>query len=151
VVLAAHRAAIEPVDPGNPISRVHEAATQVLFQGLLDLGLLSGDAEALFQERAWEPYFPHQTSHWLGLDVHDVGDYSRGGAPTLLEPGMVLTVEPGLYFGSHQEAVPEEFRGIGIRIEDDLLVTEEGAENLTAALPTDPGELVELVGRNSVP
>ncbi len=151
LVLAAHRAASKEVGPGKPIARVHEAASEVLFRGLIDLGVLSGDPEALVQERAWEPFFPHQTSHWLGLDVHDVGDYSQGGVPTLLEPGMVLTVEPGLYFGGDREAVPEEFQGIGIRIEDDLLVTTEGAENLTAALPTDPGELMELAGRTPVP
>ncbi|MGM0668957.1 MAG: aminopeptidase P N-terminal domain-containing protein [Gemmatimonadota bacterium] len=146
VVLEAHRAAIAEIRPGNPVSRVHEAATTTLVRGLTALGILSGREEDLVRERAWEPYFPHQTSHWLGLDVHDVGDYARRGTPTLLEPGMVLTVEPGLYFNPERTEIPEAFRGIGIRIEDDMVVTEDGAENLTEALPTSPEGVAGLVG-----
>lgn len=146
LVLEAKAAAEARIRPGNPVSRVHEAATAVLTRGLVDLGVLKGEETRLLQEKAWEPWFPHQTSHWLGLDVHDVGDYARDGESILLEPGMVLTVEPGLYFNPGREDAPDAFRGIGIRIEDDLLVTKEGAENLTGALPTAPEELSALVG-----
>lgn len=145
VVLEARRAAVAQIRPGNPVSRVHEAATTTLVRGLAALGILTGQEEDLIQEKAWEPYFPHQTSHWLGLDVHDVGDYVREGSPTLLEQGMVLTVEPGLYFNPERAEIPEAFRGIGIRIEDDLVVTEDGSENLTEVLPTSPEELEELM------
>lgn len=151
VVLEAQEAAIAQVRPGNPVSRVHEAAAAVITRGLMDLGVLSGERESLIQEEAWKPFFPHQTSHWLGLDVHDVGDYARGGQATLLAPGMVLTVEPGLYLSPEKEEIPSALKGIGIRIEDDILVTEEGFENLTGSLPRTPEALEALVGSGGVP
>lgn len=160
VVREAHEAALAAVHPGATTAQVHRAAVQALTRGLVDLEVLSGDVDALVEEEAYKPFFPHQTSHWLGLDVHDVGDYAVAGTARLLEPGMVLTVEPGLYFrpssveGSPDSSAspaaspdsPGPFRGIGVRLEDDVLVTESGAENLTAPLPVDAEEMVELVG-----
>ncbi len=137
VVLAALRAGREAVGPGAPVSGIHHAAVRTLTRGLVELGILKGKAEDLIREKAYEPFFPHQTSHWLGLDVHDVGDYAQKGESVLLEPGMVLTVEPGLYFRAQAREVPAAFRGMGIRLEDDLLVTETGSENLTAGLPVE--------------
>jgi len=146
VVLAAHEAALAMVRPGNPVSRIHEAALDALTHGLMELNVLSGDREELIQGKAYEKYFPHQTSHWLGLDVHDVGDFALRGTPRILEEGMVLTVEPGLYFSPVAEDQIGPFTGIGIRIEDDVLVTAGGAVNLTQELPTSPKEVEELVG-----
>ena len=104
-------------------------------RGLLRLGLLSGDAEKLIEEEAYKPFFMHKTSHWLGMDVHDVGSYFVNGKPRPLEPGMVLTVEPGIYIGKDYDKVPAQWRGIGVRIEDDILVTKDGPDNLTAGIP----------------
>lgn len=146
VVLGAHQAALGAVRPGSTVGQLHQTAVALLTEGLLELGVLSGGVEELIQKKAYEPYFPHQTSHWLGLDVHDVGDYARGGDSRRLEPGMVLTVEPGLYFPSKPGETSNPFTGIGVRIEDDVLVTEDGAENLTKALPVSPGEIQALVG-----
>lgn len=149
LVEAARSAAVEAVAPGVPVSRIHEVAVGVLTRGLVELGVLEGTVDQLVVEEAYKPFFPHQTSHWLGLDVHDVGDYAVDGEPRHLEPGMVLTVEPGLYFGpAAREAAGsrvEPWAGTGIRIEDDVLVTEEGRENLTAALPTDPDAVEALL------
>jgi Xaa-Pro aminopeptidase len=145
VVMDAHRAAIAAVRPGTTVGQVHDEALGQLTRGLVELGVLSGDPDELIQEKAFEPYFPHQTSHWLGLDVHDVGDYAEEGHSTVLEAGMVLTVEPGLYFSPRGEGPKTPFSGMGIRIEDDLLVTEGGSENLTAALPVLPDAVEALV------
>jgi Xaa-Pro aminopeptidase len=147
LVEAALRAGIEAVRPGETIGDVHAAATRVLVEGLVELGVLSGEVDGLLEQDAHKPFFPHQTSHWLGLDVHDPGDYARAGASRVLEPGMVFTVEPGLYF---RPGVADEqaagFAGIGVRIEDDVAVTADGRENLTAGLPTAAGDVEELVG-----
>ena len=113
---------------------------------LVELGVLTGDVEELIRGEAYRPYYMHQTSHWLGLDVHDVGAYTAGGKPRRLEPGMVFTVEPGLYFHGDEEACPDRYRGIGVRIEDDVLVTEDGCEVLSSAVPKDPEAVEELVG-----
>lgn len=149
VVEAARAAAVAAVAPGVPVAAVHDTAVRTLTLGLVEHGLLQGPVEELMAGEAYKPFFPHQTSHWLGLDVHDVGDYAVDGAPRLLEPGMVLTVEPGLYFGpAALEAAGEAARpwaGLGIRIEDDILVTGDGRENLTAALPTDPDGVEALI------
>lgn len=140
VVEEARAAAAATVRPGATVGEVHDAAVRTLTAGLVELGVLEGEVAALVEEDAFKPFYPHQTSHWLGLDVHDVGDYARVGASRVLEPGMVLTVEPGLYFGpGGMEAAGERaapYQGVGIRVEDDLLVTEDGHENLTGALPT---------------
>lgn len=146
VVLAARDAAIRAVRPAATVADVHRAALRTLLAGLVELGLLSGSPEALEQREAeYKPYFPHRTSHWLGLDVHDVGDYMAGAASRSLEPGMVLTVEPGLYIPADRESAPVALRGVGIRIEDDVLVTAEGHEVLTAALPADAEAMEAMV------
>ncbi|MGW8266224.1 MAG: aminopeptidase P N-terminal domain-containing protein [Longimicrobiales bacterium] len=146
VVLSAHQAALGTVRPGNTVAQLHDAAVAALTEGLVDLGVLTGGVDDLVREKAYEPYFPHQTSHWLGLDVHDVGDYARQGSPRVLEEGMVLTVEPGLYFPALGEESAGPFAGIGIRIEDDVLVTADGSENLTEALPVSAAEVETLSG-----
>jgi len=145
IVEAARAAAVAAVQPGCPVSGVHDAATRVLVEGLVSLGVLEGDVGELIAAETHKPFYPHQTSHWLGLDVHDPGDYARNGVSRSLEPGMVLTVEPGLYFRSGHEKTPERFAGIGIRIEDDVVVTEDGHEVLTASLPTAPDDVAALV------
>ncbi len=146
LVLDARKAAIAACRTGKPVDGVHRAALQVLVEGMVDLGLLDpGLDDPVGNQAAWKPYFPHNTSHWLGLDVHDVGDYAADGASRHLEPGMVLTVEPGLYVGAHDPDAPEHLRGMGIRIEDDVLITDDGAEVLSADLPTEPDEVASLV------
>ncbi|MBW3572268.1 MAG: aminopeptidase P N-terminal domain-containing protein [Gemmatimonadetes bacterium] len=145
VVLRALHAAIQAVRPGAPVKEVHEAARGVLVQGMIDLGLLEGEPEKLIEEEKFKRFFMHNTSHWLGLDVHDPGPYTEpGGEPVALRPGMVLTVEPGLYVPEDAEDVPAELRGIGIRLEDDVLVTEDGHEILTRAVPVDPDEVERI-------
>lgn len=147
VVESARRAAVAKVGPGATIAAVHEAAQSVIVAGLVELGVLEGDPAALMLEEKQKPYFPHQTSHWLGLDVHDVGDYARGDRSRVLEPGMVLTIEPGLYFRPGLEGGGARFAGVGVRIEDDVLVTPSGRENLTEAIPSDGDAIAALVGR----
>jgi len=147
VVDEARQSAIAAVRPGATILGVHEAAARVLAQGLLDLGVLSGDVDDALAQGTYREFFPHQTSHWLGLDVHDPGDYARAGAPRVLEPGMVFTIEPGLYFRRALcDGRAEPWSGIGIRIEDDVVVTDDGVEVLTSALPTAADEVEGLVG-----
>lgn len=135
IVLAAQLAAIAMIRPGVRFDDVHQAALHVLVDGLLRLGLLSGDAATILEKEEFKPFFMHRTSHWLGIDVHDVGLYKIDGQSRPLEPGMVLTVEPGLYIGAHLASVPAEWHGVGIRIEDDVLVTAAGHDVLTAAIP----------------
>jgi Xaa-Pro aminopeptidase len=151
VVLRALEAGREAVRPGAPVAGIHERVVHELTRGLVELGALTGAVEELVRARAYESFFPHQTSHWLGLDVHDPGDYVREGASRRLEPGMVLTVEPGLYFGPREEGAPAALRGIGIRLEDDILVTEKGWENLTGDLPVEPGEVEALLAAGATP
>jgi Xaa-Pro aminopeptidase len=135
-VLSAQRAAIAAVTPGVRWNAPHEAAREVLLDALLEYGLLRGPRAALKRKDAVQRFTLHHTSHWLGLDVHDRGRYSdESGAPRKLEPGMVLTVEPGLYVRSDETRVPKEYLGIGIRIEDDVLVTKSGARVLTEGAP----------------
>ena len=144
IVLAAHEAAIATVRPGATAGQIHDVAVAELTEGLVQIGALDGALSDLLEEQAYKAFFPHQTSHWLGLDVHDVGDYASSAGSRVLEPGMILTVEPGLYFSPDQEDAALPFRGIGVRIEDDIIVTEEGMENLSGSLPTSPGEVEEL-------
>jgi len=134
VVLEAQLRAIDAVRPGNTFNDPHEAAVRVLVRGLLDLGLLSGDVDGIIESGAYKRFYMHRTGHWLGLDVHDAGDYGSEGKWTRLEAGMVTTVEPGLYVRAGDD-VPENFWNIGIRIEDDVLVTASGSEVLTAGAP----------------
>ncbi len=140
-VLAAQQAAIDRSRPGETLEAIHETARRSLVEGMVAMGLLSGDPDELIATEAYQPYYMHRTSHWLGLDVHDVGAYARDGRPRVLEPGMAFTVEPGIYVPPDHEDAPEAFRGIGVRIEDDLVITESGHENLTAAIPKDPDEV----------
>ncbi|HUE95277.1 MAG TPA: aminopeptidase P N-terminal domain-containing protein [Longimicrobiaceae bacterium] len=131
-VQAANHAAIDAVRPGATTRDVQRAALRSLIPAMIDLGLLTGDPDELIdREDAWKPWFPHTTSHWLGLDVHDVGTYAVAREPRPLAPGMVLTVEPGLYIAADDPDAPEPLRGIGVRIEDDVLVVEHGAEVLS--------------------
>jgi Xaa-Pro aminopeptidase len=136
VVLEAQLAALEVSRPGNTLEDVHTAALRKLVEGMLSLGLLSGaTVDDAIQSGAYKTFYMHRTSHWLGLDVHDAGAYAKDGKPRPLEPGMVFTVEPGLYVPVREEKAPAALRGIGVRIEDDVLVTDDGHENLTAAIP----------------
>jgi Xaa-Pro aminopeptidase len=134
VVLAAHQAAIAQVAPGKHWNDPHDAAVRVITRGLVKLGLLKGDVRKLIAAGKYRRFFMHRTGHWLGMDVHDVGDYKVSGQWRLLEPGMVMTVEPGLYIPAARN-IPAKWRNIGIRIEDDVLVTKTGNEVLTRALP----------------
>jgi len=146
VVLAAQTAAIERCRPGATLPEIHDVAVRRLVEGMLGLGLLTGDLEELIAREAYRAYYMHSTSHWLGLDVHDVGSYRVAGEPRRLEPGQVFTVEPGLYVSKEDEKADPRFRGIGVRIEDDIAITESGHENLTASIPKAPDELEALVG-----
>jgi len=145
LVLDAHSAAIEAVVPGALFDAPDEAARRLLVAGMIRLGLLSGAPEEALATRSYRRYFMHKTSHWLGLDVHDVGAYRIDGLWRRLEPGMVLTIEPGLYVRGDDESAPECYRGIGVRIEDDICVTSEGCENLTRELPTSSSEIERLM------
>ncbi len=144
VVLAAQAAAIDSVSPQAHWNDPHQAALKVLTQGLMDLGLLQGSLDDLLAAEAYKPYYMHRTGHWLGMDVHDVGDYKVDESWRLLEPGMVLTVEPGLYIAEDAD-VDERWRGIGIRIEDDVLVTRQGYEVLTQAAPKQVADIEALM------
>jgi Xaa-Pro aminopeptidase len=145
IVLRAHGAALAACAPGRTVDDVHDAAVRCLAHGLAEMGLLEdGDPAGSAAEEAVKTFFPHRTSHWLGLDVHDVGDYAVNGEPRRLEPGMVLTVEPGLYIPPGTERAPAALRGAGIRLEDDVLITASGAELLTAALPIQPTDVEAL-------
>ena len=145
VVLAAQLAAIEASRPGTTLPEIHAAALRVLCQGMVDLGLLEGQVDGLIESEAYRPYYMHGTSHWLGLDVHDVGAYvvrdDKNGTktgetrPRPLEPGMAYTIEPGLYVAADDPKAPADYRGLGVRIEDDVVVTEDGILNLTQAIP----------------
>ena len=134
IVLAAQAAAIDQVRPGRPFEAFHETAVRVLTEGLIEIGLLEGELEQNLQDQTYRRYYMHKTGHWLGLDVHDVGDYRIDQQSRVLEKNMVVTVEPALYIGTDAD-IPERFHNIGIRIEDDIRVTAMEPENLTAAVP----------------
>jgi Xaa-Pro aminopeptidase len=141
VVLAAQEKGIAATRPGATVDEVHDLVVRELTEGMVRLGLLQGDPAERIADKSYRKYYMHRTSHWLGMDVHDVGAYHVGGKPRPLEPGMVLTVEPGLYVAKDDAAAPEGLRGVGIRIEDDLLVTAAGNVNLTASTPKAPDEV----------
>jgi Xaa-Pro aminopeptidase len=145
LVLEAQFAAIEKVKPGNHWNDPHEAAVRVITKGLLELGILKGKLPALIKAEAFRPYYMHRTGHWLGMDVHDVGDYKVGGAWRVLEPGMTLTVEPGLYFKAGTRGLAKRWWDIGIRIEDDVLVTKNGNEVLTVEAPKTVEQIESLM------
>ena len=137
---------IEATVAGNNINAIHERCVEVLVDGMIELGLLKGSRDENIERGTYKRYYMHRTSHWLGVDVHDVGTYCVDGAPRPLEPGHVITVEPGLYVAADAEDAPEAFRGIGVRIEDDVLVTPEGPEILSAAAPKTIDAVEALVG-----
>jgi Xaa-Pro aminopeptidase len=146
IVLEANVLGVEHSTVGNDIDSIHADCIRVLCQGLLDLGLLEGSVDQAIEEKAFERFYMHRTSHWLGVDVHDAGRYTLEREPRPLRPGFVLTVEPGLYVSASDGGVPEEFRGIGIRIEDDVLVTETGPEVLSHGAPKAIDELEDIIG-----
>lgn len=145
IVLDAMQVAIDELRVGNHCKTFHEKATRVLTQGMVDLGLLQGDIDGLIESGAHRRYFMHGTGHHIGLDVHDVGRYKLDGEWRMWQPGMATTVEPGLYIGPNDERAPEGFRGIGIRIEDDLVITDGEPENLTAQVPKTADDIEALM------
>jgi Xaa-Pro aminopeptidase len=145
VVLDANLAAIEAVRPGATFIEPHDRAVRVLTEGMRRLGLLEGEAEKLIEDGEYKKFYMHRTSHWLGMDVHDAGPYKVADEWRKLEPGMVLTVEPGLYIAEDAEGVDPRYRGIGVRIEDDVLVTEGGNEVLSARVPKTIEEIEGLM------
>ncbi len=147
VVLTAQRAAFAKVKPGNHWNEPHDAAVRAVTQGLVRIGLLKGPVPALIRDEAYKRFFMHRTGHWLGIDVHDVGDYKVGDQWRVFEPGMTLTVEPGVYIAAGTKGVPKRFWNIGVRIEDDVAVTRDGCEVLTAGVPTDPDAIEALMAR----
>jgi Xaa-Pro aminopeptidase len=146
LVLEAQYAAIEEVRPGRRWLDPHEAAVKVLTKGLVKLGLLEGKVAKLIKDEAYKKFYMHRTGHWLGMDVHDVGQYRVDGEWRELESGMVLTVEPGLYIAPDCTEVDPKWRGIGVRIEDDALVTKDGCDILTAALPKAVADIEAFMG-----
>ena len=144
VVLAAQKAAMDKVRPGSAWNEPHEAAVRVLAQGMLELRLLSGTLDEVLEKETYKRFYMHRTGHWLGLDVHDAGEYKRAGQWRTLEPGMALTVEPGLYIRAADD-VPERLRNIGIRIEDDVVVTRGACEVITAEAPKGVAEIEALM------
>lgn len=149
VVLAAQKAAIAELKPGNSSARPHEVATRVLTEGMVALGLLPGNGSAsvdeLIAQEKYKRFFMHGTGHWLGMDVHDVGRYKLDGQPRVFQPGMVMTVEPGLYIAPGAEGVDPRFHGIGVRIEDDVLVGADGPQVLTSGVPKDIDDVEALM------
>jgi Xaa-Pro aminopeptidase len=150
IVLAAQLAAISQAKSGNAYNEIHNTAVGVIVDGLMGLGLLAGDREEIIKEEKYKPFFMHRTGHWLGLDVHDAGFYKTGEESwEELQPGQVLTVEPGIYIAPDikpvegQPEVPERWRGIGIRIEDDVLITDNGQEVLTAGAPKSIADITD--------
>ncbi len=137
-VLEAQLAGLDAARPGATLERVHETTVRSLVEGMIQLGLLEGEVDGRIADESYRRYYMHGTSHWLGLDVHDAGTYTREGRSRPLEPRMVFTVEPGIYVSADDELAPPALRGIGVRIEDDVVITETGHENLTAAIPKDP-------------
>ena len=147
LVLKAQAAALSVIKPGTPWKLIHETSVAVLTEGLRELGILKGKLKELIAKDAHRPYSLHKTGHWLGLDVHDVGDYQIGGESRVLEPGMVLTVEPGLYFPPGMKGLAKKWQGIAVRIEDDVLVTKTGHEVLTDGVPKDPDAIEALIAK----
>ncbi|MBF1988244.1 Xaa-Pro aminopeptidase [Fischerella thermalis] len=147
IVLAAQKQAIAQVQPGHPYNLFHDTAVRVLTEGLVEIGILKGEIDKLIEEEKYKPFYMHRTGHWLGLDVHDVGVYQHGDNPQILQPGQVVTVEPGLYIvpdtkpAEDQPEIDQRWVGIGIRIEDDVLVTPTGNEVLTTGVPKEVEDL----------
>lgn len=151
LVLAAQKAVIRRIRPGMPYNRLQESTVRMLTRGLRDLGILRGPLTTLIAQEKYKPFYMHGVSHWLGMDVHDVGSYRNGKRWRRLEPGMVLTVEPGLYFAPGLPGVPAEYQGIGVRIEDDVLVTRTGNEVLTRAVPKEIADIEAVMAQEPRP
>ncbi len=147
MILDAQIAAIEDIRPGLAYNMIQENTVRRLTEGMVQLGILSGSVDELIETNAYKKYYPHGTGHWLGIDVHDVGSYyGPDGKHRKLEPGMVLTIEPGLYIPHDDQSVPAELRGLGIRIEDNIVVTATGYENMTSSCPKEVADLEACVG-----
>ena len=144
IVLKAMNAAIDSVKEGNSIMMPQEISEKVITEGLVEIGILDGDPEELHKKGAYKDFYMHKIGHWLGLDVHDVGDYTEGDDFMKFKPGMITTIEPGIYI-SNAMHVDNKWKGIGVRIEDDILVTKDGNENLTKKVPSDPHEIESLM------
>jgi Xaa-Pro aminopeptidase len=144
LVLKSQLACIEIAKPGRTLVEIHQMACAVLTEGLLDLGLLKGSKDAILKSGEFRRFFPHGTGHWLGMDVHDAGLYLLNGEPRKLEKGMMFTIEPGLYVQPTDKDAPSEYRHIGIRIEDDILITDSGCEIMTAGVPKAREEVEAL-------
>jgi Xaa-Pro aminopeptidase len=145
IVLAAQHAAFEKCATGFGWNDPHTAAVEVIAQGLIDEKLLQGSLDEVLESESYTQFYMHRTGHWLGMDVHDVGEYKIAGEWRLLEPGMVLTIEPGLYIPEDCQTVAKQWRGIGIRIEDDILVTDDGCDVLSAGVPKSISEIEALM------
>jgi len=144
IVLEAMNTAIDNVKPGNNVMKPQEISEKVITKGLVKLGLLDGDPDELHKKGAFKDFYMHKIGHWLGLDVHDAGDYMEDEEFMKFKPGMVTTIEPGIYISSSMD-VDDKWKGIGVRIEDDILVTKDGNENLTSKVPSDPSEIESLM------
>jgi len=145
LVLKAQEAAFAAIGPDKHWNEAHEATVRVIAEGLLELGLLTGTLDEVIETESYKAYYMHRAGHWLGMDVHDVGDYKVGGEWRVLEPGMALTVEPGIYIPADDERVAKKWRGIGVRIEDDVVVTKTGCEILTGGVPKTVAEIEALM------
>jgi Xaa-Pro aminopeptidase len=145
LTLSAQQAAIEKIKPGNHWNEPHEASVRVITEGLLALRLLNGDLDQLIEDEKYKEFYMHRIGHWLGMDVHDVGDYKVGGEWRVLEPGMCMTVEPGIYVAPDNIQVESKWRGIGIRIEDDVLITDSGCEVMTSGAPKTVDDIEALM------
>jgi Xaa-Pro aminopeptidase len=145
VVLAAQAAAIEQIAPGLEYNLANDATIRVITQGLVDLKLLQGDVDELITQGAYRDFYMHSAGHWLGMDVHDVGDYKIDNSWRVYEPGMVLTVEPGIYISPDNKNVAAKWRGIAVRIEDNILVTKAGCEDLTSGVPKARNQIEQLM------
>ncbi|MFJ4056104.1 Xaa-Pro aminopeptidase [Pseudomonas sp. NPDC089743] len=145
LVLKAQAAAFAEIAPGKHWNHAHEATVRVITEGLVELGLLKGKVQALIESEAYRAFYMHRAGHWLGMDVHDVGEYKVGGQWRVLESGMALTVEPGIYIAADNQQVAKKWRGIGVRIEDDVVVTRQGCEILTSGVPRTVAEIEALM------
>lgn len=145
VVLDAQKAAIEKVSPDSHWNEPHDAAVKTITRGLVKLGLLKGRVPSLIKSAAYKKFFMHRTGHWLGMDVHDVGDYRVGEEWRHLEAGMVMTVEPGIYISPGTRGVARKWWGIGVRIEDDVLITKNGCEVLSRDVPREIADIEALM------
>ncbi|SDH68083.1 Xaa-Pro aminopeptidase [Pseudomonas flavescens] len=145
IVLAANLEAFKHIAPGRHWNEAHEATVRVITAGLVELGLLKGNVDELIAAEAYKPFYMHRAGHWLGMDVHDVGEYKVGGEWRVLEVGMAMTVEPGIYIAVDNQNVAKKWRGIGVRIEDDVVVTKTGCEILTGDVPKTVDEIEALM------